>query len=47
MIDPDDQKLSVSRQCRVLKLNRSTYYYKKQPVKSEKFKLIGSSMSNI
>jgi hypothetical protein len=30
MIDADDQKLSVSSQCRILDLNRSTYYYKKK-----------------
>jgi putative transposase len=40
MIDPDDQKLSVPRQCRILKLNRSNYYYKKQPVMPEELKLM-------
>jgi putative transposase len=40
MIDADDQKLSVSNQCRILSLNRSTYYYKKKPVKPEDLKLM-------
>ena len=40
MIDADDQKLSVSRQCLVLNLNRSTYYFKKKPVKPEDLKLM-------
>ena len=33
MIDSNNKKLSLSRQCRLLKLNRSTVYYKKQPIK--------------
>ena len=40
MIDADDPKLSVSRQCRILNLNRSTYYYKNKPVKPEDLKLM-------
>lgn len=40
MIDTDDRKLSVSRQCRMLNLNRSTVYYKKKPVKSEDLELM-------
>jgi putative transposase len=40
MIDADDQKLSVSRQCLVLNLNRSTYYFKKKPLKPEDLKLM-------
>lgn len=40
MIDADDRKLSVSSQCRLLSLNRSTYYYKKKPVKAEDLKLM-------
>jgi len=40
MIDADDPKLSVSQQCRILNLNRSTYYYKKKPVKPEDLKLM-------
>ena len=40
MIDATDPKLSVFRQCRLLRLNRSTYYYKKKPVKPEDLKLM-------
>jgi len=40
MIDADDRKLSATRQCRILNLNRSTYYYKKKPVKPEDLKLM-------
>jgi putative transposase len=40
MIDTTDPKLSVLRQCRLLKLNRSTYYYKKKPVKPEDLELM-------
>ena len=40
MINADDQKLSVSRQCRILNLNRSTYYYQKKPVRAEDLKLM-------
>ena len=40
MIDPANQDLSVSRQCRLLKINRSTYYYKKKPIKPIDLKLM-------
>jgi putative transposase len=40
MIDATDPKLSVLRQCQLLKLNRSTYYYKKKPVKPEDLELM-------
>ncbi len=40
MIDADDPKLSVSRQCGLLKLNRSAYYYKKKPMKPEDLDLM-------
>ena len=40
MIDATDPKLSVSRQCRLLRLNRSSYYYKNKPVKAEDLKLM-------
>ena len=40
MIDATDPKLSVSRQCRLLRLNRSSYYYKKKPIKSEDLELM-------
>jgi putative transposase len=40
MIDPADRKLSISRQCRLLKLNRSTFYYKKRAIKPMDLKLM-------
>jgi putative transposase len=40
MIDPANQNLSVSRQCRLLKINRSTFYYKKRPIKPVDLKLM-------
>ena len=40
MIDPAHQNLSVSRQCCLLNINRSTYYYKKKPIKPEDLKLM-------
>ena len=40
MIDPAVRKLSISRQCRLLKLNRSTFYYKKRPIKPMDLKLM-------
>ena len=40
MIDPINQNLSVLRQCRLLKINRSTYYYKKKPIKAIDLKLM-------
>jgi len=40
MIDPAHQNLSISRQCRLLNINRSTYYYKKRPIKPIDLKLM-------
>lgn len=40
MIDPDDKKLSISRQCNMLGVNRSTFYYHPQPVKPQILKLM-------
>ena len=40
MIDPAHQNLSISRQCRMLNINRSTYYYKKRPIKPIDLKLM-------
>jgi len=33
MVDPAHQNLSVIRQCRLLNIHRSTFYYKKKPIK--------------
>ena len=40
MINPNNQNLSISRQCRLLNVNRSTYYYKKRPIKPINLKLM-------
>ena len=40
MIDAADQNLSISQQCRLLNINRSTYYYKKRPIKPIDLKLM-------
>jgi len=40
MIDPAHQNLSVLRQCCLLNINRSTYYYKKRPIKPIDLKLM-------
>ena len=40
MIDSNNKKLSLSRQCRLLKLNRSTVYYKKRPITPIDLKLM-------
>jgi putative transposase len=40
MIDAADQHLSISRQCLLLSINRSTYYYKKRPIKPIELKLM-------
>jgi putative transposase len=40
MIDATDPKLSVSRQCRLLRLNRPSYYYKKKPIKLQDLELM-------
>jgi putative transposase len=40
MVDRSDKKLSVSKQCRLLNLNRSTAYYKKRPIKPIDLKLM-------
>ena len=40
MVDPTDQKLSISRQCDILKVSRSSYYYRPKPVKQEDLDLM-------
>jgi putative transposase len=40
MVDRSYKKLSVSKQCRLLNLNRSTAYYKKRPIKPIDLKLM-------
>jgi putative transposase len=40
LIDADHSQLSISRQCILLDLNRSSYYYDKQPLTAEQLNLI-------
>jgi len=40
MIDPANRNLSILRQCQLLKINRSTFYYKKKPIKPIDLKLM-------
>lgn len=40
MIDPQHPNLSVSRQCRLVGVPRSSFYFKPQPVKPEDLELI-------
>jgi len=40
MIDDDHKKLSISRQCRILSVNRSSFYYTPRPIKSEDLELM-------
>lgn len=40
MVDPTDRKLSVSRQCRLLSISRSYFYYRLKGVNPEDLKLM-------
>ena len=40
MIDPDNQKLSVSQQCKMLNISRSSMYYKTRRSRAEDLKLM-------
>jgi putative transposase len=40
MVDPKAPTLSVTRQCRLLSIQRSSYYYKPKPIKAEDLKLM-------
>jgi len=40
MLDPRYRGLSLKKQCKLLNINRSSYYYRKQPVKQENLKLM-------
>lgn len=40
IIEPERSKLSISRQCQLLGLNRSSFYYKPQPIKLEDLELM-------
>ncbi len=40
MIEPKNKKLSISRQCKILGVNRSSYYYRPKPIKQEDLDLM-------
>ena len=40
MIEPSNQQLSISRQCKMLGVNRSSYYYRPKPIKLEDLELM-------
>jgi putative transposase len=40
MIEPKSQLLSISRQCKILDVNRSSYYYRPKPIKQEDLDLM-------
>jgi putative transposase len=40
MVDPQEPNLSVARQCRLLKIHRSSFYYRSKPAKAEDLELM-------
>ena len=40
MVDPREPNLSIVRQCRLLNIQRSSFYYRSKPVKAEDLKLM-------
>jgi len=40
MIEPANQQLSISRQCKLLDVKRSSYYYRPKPIKPEDLELM-------
>ena len=40
MVNPKDTKVSITRQCRLLNINRSSYYYQQKPIKPEDLDLM-------
>lgn len=40
MVDPKDTKVSITRQCRLLNIDRSYYYYQPKPIKPEDLDLM-------
>jgi putative transposase len=40
MVDSDESVLSIARQCRLLSINRSSFYYRPKPVKAEDLELM-------
>lgn len=40
MIEPQNRKISIINQCKVLKIPKSTYYYKQKPVSPEELEMM-------
>ena len=40
MVDPTEPNLSIARQCRILKIQRSSYYYRPEPIKAKDLELM-------
>jgi putative transposase len=40
MVDPEKPTLSIARQCRLLNIRRSSFYYRSKPVKAEDLELM-------
>ena len=40
MVEPTNKDIGIANQCRVLNINRSTFYYKKKPVKQKNLDLM-------
>jgi putative transposase len=40
MVDPKEPDLSINRQCRLLSISRSSYYYRSKPIKAEDLELM-------
>ncbi len=40
MIEPSNQQLSISKQCKILNISRSSYYYCTKPIKPEDLELM-------
>jgi putative transposase len=40
MVDPAEPRLSIARQCRLLDIQRSSFYYKAKPIKAEDLELM-------
>ena len=40
MLDPRDKGLSLTKQCKLLNVNRSSYYYRKKPAKSDDLQIM-------
>jgi len=40
MVDPNQPELSIANQCRLLSINRSSFYYRPAPVKAEDLELM-------